>query len=59
MEPSLNSLPRGPMANRLLLNSTYFQKNEGDHVVLHSINQVMLFHMEAECRRFISYVIIV
>ena len=45
--------PRGPMANRLLLNSTYFQKNEGrDHVVLHSINQVMLFHMEAECRRF-------
>ena len=45
--------PRGPEASRLLSNSTYFQRNEGrDHVMLHSINQMMLFHMEAECRRF-------
>ena len=45
--------PRGPEANRLLSNSTFFKRKEGrDHVVLHSINQMMLFHMEAECRRF-------
>ena len=45
--------PRGHEANTLLANSTYFLRKKGrDHVVLHSINQMMMFYVEASCRRF-------